>query len=42
VQTQYILDVMGDAGEETSATLARLQSNLDLLHFVVAGVDTAQ
>jgi hypothetical protein len=33
---------MGEAVEETSATLARLESSLDLLHGVVAGMDTAQ
>jgi hypothetical protein len=42
VQNQYVLDAMGEAAEETSATLARLQSSLDLLRGVVAGVDTAQ
>jgi hypothetical protein len=33
---------MGEAVEETSATLARLESSLDLLHGVVTRVDTTQ
>ncbi|KAK1693348.1 hypothetical protein QYE76_010045 [Lolium multiflorum] len=33
---------MGEAAEETRTTLDRLQSSLDLLHGVVAGIDTTQ
>lgn len=33
---------MGEAADQTAATLERLQSSLDLLHGVVANVDTAQ
>ncbi|KAK1606952.1 hypothetical protein QYE76_030625 [Lolium multiflorum] len=33
---------MGEAAEETRTTLDRLQSSLDLLHDVVAGIDTTQ
>lgn len=33
---------MGEAAAQTAATLAQLQSSLDILHGVVAGVDTAQ
>jgi hypothetical protein len=33
---------MGEAVEETAATLLRLQSSLDLLHGVVSNIDTSQ
>jgi hypothetical protein len=41
-QTQFILDAMGEVAEETGATLLRIQSSLDLLHGVVADIDTEQ
>jgi hypothetical protein len=36
------MEAMGEATAQTAATLAQIQSSLDLLHGVVAGVDTAQ
>jgi hypothetical protein len=41
-QTQFLLDAMGGVAEETSATLLLIQSSLDLLHGVVANIDTKQ
>jgi hypothetical protein len=37
-----VLDAMGEAVNQTAATLAQLQSSLDLLHGVVANIDTVQ
>jgi hypothetical protein len=42
LQTQYVLDAMGDSAAETTAAIDKLQKSLDLLHGVVAGVDTTQ
>jgi hypothetical protein len=33
---------MGEVAEETSTTLVRIQSSLDLLHGVIANIDTEQ
>jgi hypothetical protein len=33
---------MGEAAEETITTLLRIQSSLDLLHGIVANIDTEQ
>jgi hypothetical protein len=33
---------MGEVAEETGATLLRIQSSLDLLHGVIANIDTEQ
>jgi hypothetical protein len=41
-QTQFVLDAMGEVAEEMSATLLRIQSSLDLLHGVIANIDTKQ
>jgi hypothetical protein len=37
-----VLDTMGEVAEETSVTLLRIQSSLDLLHGVIANIDTKQ
>jgi hypothetical protein len=41
-QTKLVLDAMGEVADATSAVLKQLQTSLDLLHGVVAGVDTTQ
>jgi hypothetical protein len=42
LQTQYVLDARGDSATQTAESIDKLQKSLDLLHGVVAGVDTAQ
>jgi hypothetical protein len=37
-----MLDAMGDSAAQTAESIDKLQKSLDLLHGVVAGVDTAQ
>jgi hypothetical protein len=39
-QTHAVIAAMGETAAKTSATLKQLQASLDLLHRVVAGVDT--